>query len=294
MEKLDIEQIELDLLLEAVYQRYGYDFRQYSMASVKRRVQHHLAKTNFATISELTSHILYNKMLFQSLFFDMSVTVTEMFRDPWFYLALREKVIPFLKTFPFINIWQAGCATGEEVYSLAILLQEEGLYKRARIYATDFNDTVLEKAKNRIYPLERIKEYTFNYQKAGGKGSLADYYCAQYQSVIFDAALQENITFANHNLATDGVFGEMHLILCRNVLIYFDRSLQNRVLTLFRNSLLYNGFLCLGSKETIHFADVKRDFKEFAANEKIYQCKQEKFREPASFVRKKTAQSISP
>ncbi|MBN1991841.1 MAG: protein-glutamate O-methyltransferase CheR [Anaerolineae bacterium] len=279
MEKVKIEQIELELLLEAIYRRYGYDFRQYSPASVKRRVQHHLCKSKLETISALTAKVLYDEALFQSLFFDMSITVTEMFRDPWFYLALREKIIPFLKTFPYINIWQAGCATGEETYSLAIVLQEEGLYKRAHIYATDFNDAALEKAKTRIYSLERIKEYSINYQKTGGKNSLADYYRARYQSVIMDAALQENITFANHNLATDGVFGEMHLILCRNVLIYFDRDLQNRVLSLFRDSLLYNGFLCLGSKETLHFSKVKKDFIEFAAKEKIYQCKKEKFGE---------------
>jgi len=280
VKKTDIEQIELDLLLEAIYRGYGYDFRNYSLASVKRRVQHHLTKTEFKTISELMSKILYDEALFQSLFFDMSVTVTEMFRDPWFYLTLREKVVPFLKTFPFINVWQAGCATGEEVYSLAILLQEEGLYNRTQIYATDFNDVALEKAKTRIYPLERIKEYTVNYQKAGGRHSLADYYRAQYQSIIFDTALQKNITFANHNLATDSVFGEMHLILCRNVLIYFDRTLQERVLSLFKDSLLYNGFLCLGSKETIHFSKVKKEFVEFAVKEKIYQCKKEKFGEP--------------
>jgi chemotaxis protein methyltransferase CheR len=279
VEKTKIEQIELNLLLEAIYQRYGYDFRQYSPTSVKRRVQHHLAKSKIETISELISKIMYDEALFQSLFFDMSVTVTEMFRDPWFYLTLREKIIPFLKTFPFINVWQAGCATGEEVYSLAIILKEEGLYDRAQIYATDFNDAALEKAKTRIYPLERIKGYTINYQKAGGKHSLADYYRARYQSVIIDASLQKNITFANHNLATDGVFGEMHLILCRNVLIYFDRNLQDRVLSLFRDSLLYNGFLCLGSKETIHFSKIKKDFIEFAVKEKIYQCKKEKFGE---------------
>ena len=279
MEKTRIEQIELDLLLEAIYQRYGYDFRQYSRASVRRRIQHHLTKTKFKTISELMAHMLYDEALFQSLFFDMSVTVTEMFRDPWFYLTLREKVIPFLKTFPFINIWQAGCATGEEVYSLAIILTEEGLYDRANIYATDFNDLALEKAKTRIYSLERIKEYTINYQKAGGRNSLADYYRAQYQSVIMDPSLQKNITFANHNLATDGVFGGMHLILCRNVLIYFDRVLQDRVLSLFRDSLHYNGFLCLGSKETVHFSKVKKDFIEFASKEKIFQCKKEKFGE---------------
>ena len=273
METIDINQIEVDLLLEAIYQRYGHDFRQYSQASIKRRIQHHLSKTNLETISDLVPHILHDKEAFTSLFLDISITVTEMFRDPWFYLALRKKVIPFLRTFPFINVWQAGCATGEEVYSLAILLKEEGLYDRARIYATDFNDVALEKAKSRIYPLERIQEYSRNYQKAGGRKSLADYYRAQYQSVIIDASLQENVTFANHNLATDGVFSEMHLILCRNVLIYFDRTLQNRVLAIFRDSLCYNGFLCMGSKESLQFSSVRDDFVKFAAKEKIYQSK---------------------
>jgi chemotaxis protein methyltransferase CheR len=273
MNNEDIEQIEINLLLEAIYQRYGYDFRRYSPASIKRRLQHHLAKTDYDTISDLIAAILRQPLAFQALFFDLSVTVTEMFRDPWFFLALREKVLPFLKTFPFINIWQAGCATGEEVYSLAILLKEEGLYDRSRIYATDFNDAALEKARARIYPLERMKEYSLNYQKAGGHRSLADYYQAHYHSTILDPGLQTNITFANHNLATDGVFAETHLILCRNVLIYFDRALQNRTLSIFRDSLRYNGFLCLGSKETIQFSDVHQDFVEFSAKEKIYQCK---------------------
>ena len=277
MKKASIEQIEFDLLLEAIYRRYGYDFREYSQASVKRRVNHHLSKVASNTLSELTASILYDESLFQALLFDMSITVTEMFRDPWFYLTLREKVIPFLKTFPFINIWIAGCATGEEVYSLAIVLKEEGLLNKTQIYATDFNDVALKKAEARIYPLERMKEYSINYRNAGGRYSLAEYYRAQYQSVILDASLQENITFANHNLAVDGVFGEMHLVLCRNVLIYFTRALQERVLTLFRNSLLYNGFLCLGSKESIHFSSVKEDFVEFAAKEKIYQSKNKKF-----------------
>lgn len=273
METVDVKQIEVSLLLEAIYQRYGYDFRQYSRASIQRRLLHHLSKTGFQTISDLIPGILHDETVFTSLVSDLSVTVTEMFRDPWFYLALRKKVIPFLKTFPFINIWHAGCATGEEVYSLAILLKEEGLYDRARVYATDFNDAVLERAKARIYPLERIKEYSLNYQRAGGQRSLADYYRASYQSVILDASLQDNITFANHNLATDGVFSEMHLILCRNVLIYFDRTLQNRVLAVFRDSLCYNGFLGLGGKETLRLSDVQGDFVKFAAREKIYQCK---------------------
>jgi chemotaxis protein methyltransferase CheR len=273
VETADIKQIEVNLLLEAIYQRYGYDFRQYNQAAMKRRVLHHLAKTEFQTISDLIPGILYDETVFTALFFDLSVTVTEMFRDPRFYLALREKVVPFLKTFPFINVWQAGCSTGEEVYSLAILLQEEGLYDRSRIYATDFNDAALEKARARIYPLERVKEYSLNYQNAGGQKSLADYYRAHYQSVVMDASLQDHVTFANHNLATDGVFSEMHLILCRNVLIYFTRALQNRVLSVFRDSLCYNGFLCLGGKETIQFSSVREDFVELAAREKIYQCK---------------------
>ncbi len=273
MDNVDLEQIEINLLLEAVYQRYGYDFRHYNQASIKRRLRHHLIKTEFQTVSELIPAILRNPTFFQSLFFDLSVTVTEMFRDPWFFLALRQKVVPFLKTFPFINIWQAGCATGEEVYSLAILLKEEGLYERTRIYATDFNDAALEKARARIYPLERVKEYSLNYQKAGGQSSLADYYQARYESIIMDAGLQDNITFANHNLATDSVFAEMHLILCRNVLIYFNPTLQNRTFSIFQDSLCYNGFLCLGSKETLQFSEVQNNFIEFAAKEKIYQRK---------------------
>ncbi len=276
MNNTEIEQIEIELLLEAIYRRYGYEFQQYSRASMRRRILHYLAKTEYERVSDLIPDILHNPKTFETLFFDISVTVTEMFRDPWFFLALREKVFPFLKTFPYINIWQAGCATGEEVYSLAILLKEEGLYDRTRIYATDFNDDALKTAKARIYPMDRIKEYSTNYRRAGGKDSLADYYRAKYQSIIFDKSLQKNITFANHNLATDGVFAEMHLILCRNVLIYFNKALQDRTLTTFRNSLQYNGFLCLGSKETIQFSKVEKSFVEFAPQEKIYQSKYRK------------------
>jgi len=268
-----IQDIEVELLLEAIHQRYGYDFLHYSRASIKRRIQHHLAKIKSSKISDIIPAILYDEAAFKALLFDLSVTVTEMFRDPWFYLAIRQHVIPFLKTFPFINIWQAGCATGEEVYSLAILLKEENLYDRAQIYATDFNDRALDKAKSRIYSLEPMKDYSLNYQKSGGTKSLSHYYYAQYDSVIFNADLQKNVTFANHNLATDGVFGEMHLVLCRNVLIYFNQTLQDRVLSLFRDSLCHNGFLCLGSKESLHFSAVRDNFVEFKPKEKIYQCK---------------------
>ena len=273
MEPTNSEGLELDLLVEAIYKRYGYDFRQYAPASFKRRVKNHLAKNNLVHISDLISEILHDEVQFQSLLFDISVTVTEMFRDPWFFSALREKVLPFLKTFPFINIWVAGCATGEEVYSLAILLKEEELYRRCQIYATDFNSAALEKARGRIFSLNDIQKYHQNYLEAGGLHSLTDYYLAQYDAAIFDPALLERVTFASHNLATDSVFGEMNLILCRNVLIYFNRTLQNRVLTLFHNSLRHNGFLCLGSSETIEFSSISQKFLNIAPNERIYQYK---------------------
>ena len=273
METNDIEHLELELLVEAIYKRYGYDFRKYAGASFKRRVKNHLAKTNEESITALASTILRDEARFQELLFDISVTVTEMFRDPWFFSALREKVFPFLKTFPFVNIWVAGCATGEEVYSLAILLNEEQLYERCQIYATDFNNKALEKARSRIFPLKDIKKYHRNYLQAGGKNSLTDYCLAQYDAAIFDPSLLEKVTFANHNLSTDSVFGEMNLILCRNVLIYFNSSLQNRVLRLFGNSLRHNGFLCLGSSETIEFSDIRLHFVNIAQNERIYQYK---------------------
>ncbi len=273
MSEIAIENLEVSLLIDALYEQYGYDFRHYSRASFKRRVQYHLSKQKLPHISALIPLVLYNETAFHALLFDLSVTVTEMFRDPWFYLALRQKVIPFLKTYPFINVWHAGCSTGEEVYSLAIVLHEEGLLERTYIYATDLNSRALQVAQARIYPLELMQMYSRNYQQAGGQHSLADYYHADYGSVIFDSALQKNITFAQHNLATDATFREMHLILCRNVFIYFTQTLQDRVLNLFRDSLVYNGFLCLGSKETADFSEARVDFEPFLIDEKIYQCK---------------------
>ena len=269
--KEDIEKIELDLFLEAIYQRYGYDFRHYAQASVRRRVRHLLAKSGYSRISEMIPRLLVDEAFSQSAIHDFSITVTEMFRDPKFYCSIRKNVAPYLKTYPFIKIWHAGCATGEEVYSLAILLEEEGLYDRATIFATDLNETVLEKAKEGIYALKDIRQYTTNYQKAGGARPFADYYHAQYESAIMNQSLKRNVTFASHNLVTDGVFGEMHLIFCRNVLIYFDKTLQNRALGLFADSLNYGGFLCLGSKETLQFSDVAERFKVIDEREKIYQ-----------------------
>jgi chemotaxis protein methyltransferase CheR len=269
--KEDIEKIELNLFLEALFQRYGYDFRHYAEASVRRRVRHLLAKSGYSRISEMIPRLLLDEAFSQTAIHDFSITVTEMFRDPRFYCSIRQNVVPYLKTYPFIKVWLAGCATGEEVYSLAILLEEEGLYDRATIFATDLNEAVLEKAKEGIYALKDIRQYTTNYQKAGGARPFADYYHAQYESAIMDQSLKRNVTFASHNLVTDGVFGEMHLIFCRNVLIYFDKTLQNRVLRLFADSLNYGGFLCLGSKETLQFSDVAERFKVIDEREKIYQ-----------------------
>jgi chemotaxis protein methyltransferase CheR len=267
----DIQEIELDLLLEAIFQRYGYDFRHYARASVKRRVQRILEKSGDATISELIPRFLYDEAFSQMAIQEFSISVTEMFRDPEFYRALRQIVVPYLKTYPYIRVWHAGCAMGEEVYSMAILLQEEGLYDRSTIFATDFNEAVLDKARESIYALRNIRQYTLNYMSAGGTRSFGDYYHAKYESAIMNPSLKSRITFASHNLATDGVFGEMHVIFCRNVLIYFDCELQNRVLGLFAESLAPGGFLCLGSKETLQCSDMADHFKIIDERAKIFQ-----------------------
>jgi chemotaxis protein methyltransferase CheR len=271
MEKSETEKLEIDLLLNAIEKCYGYDFHHYARDSFIRRVKNFLQKSNCHHISELIPQILHDKDFFKSFLFNLSVTVTELFRDPFFYKAIRKEVIPYLKTYPFIKIWHAGCATGEEVYSMAILLKEEGIYHRSQIYATDFNDLALHKAKKGIYPIEQVMKETVNYQEAGGKKSFSDYYHSDNHYVIMNRELKKNITFANHNLVTDACFGEMHLILCRNVLIYFDETLQNRVLNLFNESLIYKGFLCLGTKETLMFTNINEHFERIAHQEKIYQ-----------------------
>ena len=270
MEPRDIERIEIDLLLEAVFRRYGYDFRSYARASIKRRIDATLSSFGLANLSDLQRLILYDENAFNKLLLNLSINVTEMFRDPEFYRAVRQKVIPLLKTYPFIKIWHAGCSTGEEVYSLVILLKEEGLSGKFQIYATDFNELVLKKAKQGIFSLDRIKEYTLNYQKAGGLESFADYYTAHYDHAKIDDSLKKNIVFADHNLATDGAFGEMNLIMCRNVLIYFNRNLQNRAFGLFYDSLSHFGFLCLGTKEDLNFTQYANKFEVIAPKEKIY------------------------
>jgi len=262
--------IEIQLLLEAIFVKYGYDFRDYAQAHVKRRVLHRLGLSGLDSISAMQHRVITDQSFFDKLLLDLSINVTEMFRDPLFYRMIREEVAPVLHTYPFIKIWVAGCATGEEVYSLAILLKEEGLYDRSQIYATDFNQVVLNKAKEGIYPIDRLKEYTGNYQKAGGLGSLGDYYTAKYSSVIIDQTLKDKIVFADHNLVTDTVFGEMNMIVCRNVLIYFNKELQNHVTKLFLDSLCAGGFLCLGSKESLRFTVYSDAFEEVAAKERIF------------------------
>ncbi len=246
-----LEDLELRLLLEAIQETYGYDFRGYARASLHRRVVAHIKRSGHAGIAELIPAILRDPAAFSALLLDLTVTVTEMFRDPAVYRTLRQEVIPWLKTFPFTRIWHAGCATGEEVYSLAILLEEEGLLDRVQIYATDLNPVALEHSKRGIYSVKSMRESTRNYQAAGGKAAFSDYFYAEQGSVAMQQRLRDRVVFSRHNLVTDRSFGEMHLILCRNVLIYFSAELQERARELFGESLVHKGYLCLGSAETI-------------------------------------------
>lgn len=270
MERHEIEDIEVNLFLEAMYRRWGYDFRNFSRASAKRRILRFRDKTGHATVAAMLPRLLEDEDFFADAVKAFSITVTEMFRDPKFFAALRTEVVPHLRTFPFIKIWHAGCATGEEVYSVAILLKEEGLYDRATIFATDFNLDALRRAREGIYPLEEMRLSTANYQKSGGIRPFTDYYHADYDSVIMDGSLKKNITFAHHNLATDGVFGEMHLVICRNVLIYFDPILQARAMGLFEESLVLGGILALGSKESAGFSQAPSPFQPLNAKWRIY------------------------
>lgn len=267
------ENIETDLLLDAIYLKYGYDFRNYAKASIRRRIHHRLSLSNLETISEMQHKLLDDKEFFATLLLDLTVNVTEMFRDPFFFKTIRENVIPELKSLPFIKVWLAGCSSGEEVYSIAILLKEEGLGQNALIYATDVNELIINKAKKGVFPIDKMKDYTRNYKNSGGLASFANYYTAKYDYVIMDNSLKKNIVFSDHNLVTDAVFGEMDLILCRNVLIYFNKELQDRVFRLFYESLHPRGFLCLGSKETIRFSTCSDDLEDVAGDQKIYRKK---------------------
>lgn len=269
-QKESTENIEIGLLLEGIRRRYGYDFRNYSQASVKRRLEHARNEAGFARFTELLDHILHDEIFFDRFLKHMSVTVTEMFRDPDFYRMVRERLIPVLKTFPFVKIWHAGCATGEEVYSMAILLHEEGFLERARIYATDFNKHSLDIAASGVYPEARMNAYIANYLESGGNRDFSEYCSTGYGLAKMKDFLKERITFSYHNLVTDGVFGEMNLISCRNVLIYFDKTLQEHVFSLFTNSLRHGGFLCLGNKETLKYSEVTPLFEPVDRKQRIY------------------------
>ena len=264
------DQIELRLLIEAIYLRYSYDFRDYAGASLKRRVLQAQAQLGCATISALQERILHDPQAFMQLLQYLTIPVSEMFRDPGYFLALREQVVPMLHTYPSLKVWVAGCSTGEEVYSLAILLHEEGLLERTMIYATDINPHSLEKAEQGIFALDNLRTYTENYQKSGGKRAFSDYYSAAYDRVLFDKRLRANVTFADHSLATDSVFAETQLVSCRNVLIYFNRELQDRALGLFHDSLCHRGFLGLGSKESLDFSAYARHFEPLVRQERIF------------------------
>jgi chemotaxis protein methyltransferase CheR len=268
-------ELEVRLLLEAIYDRYHYDFRSYAMASLKRRLAQACDSLGVATLSGLQERVLHEPESFAMLLQFLTVQVSDMFRDPEFFLALRKQVLPVLATWPSIKIWCAGCSTGEEAYSLAILLQEEGLLDRAIIYATDINAQSLRAAASGVYSLERLRGFTENHRKSGGTVSLSNYYHANgatagRDAAIMDASLRRKITFSDHSLATDNVFSELHLITCRNVLIYFDHALQERALRLFADSLVRGGFLGLGSKESLRFTGAAEFFSEFAMRERLY------------------------
>lgn len=265
------EDIEIRLLLEAVFRKYHYDFRGYAMASVKRRLIQARDHFKCATFSALQDMILHDPSMMTAMLPYLTVQVSELFRDPLYFKAIREKVVPHLKTYPSLKVWIAGCSTGEELYSFAILFREEGLFDRTLFYATDINHDALKKAEAGVYSLDRIKLFTENHRLSGGRGSLSDYYNAAYGAASFDKTLRKNVVFSDHSLATDAVFAETQLVSCRNVLIYFDRELQDRAITLFKGSLARKGFLGLGSKETLRFSSSVDAFSDFEHTERIYQ-----------------------
>ncbi|ARV63260.1 chemotaxis protein CheR [Nostocales cyanobacterium HT-58-2] len=265
-----LEDIEVYLLLEGIHRYYGFDFRDYALASLKRRIWNIIKAEGLTSISGLQEKVLHDPKCMERFLYSLSVNVTAMFRDPSFFLAFRKQVVPRLRTYPFIRIWHAGCSTGEEVYSMAILLHEEGLYHRCRLYATDINDMVLRKAKNGIYPLELMQDYTQNYLQSGGKKSFSEYYTAAYDHAIFPSYLKDNMVFSQHNLVADNSFNEFHIILCRNVLIYFNQALQNRVHNLFYESLVKFGILGLGRQETLKFTPHEQDYEELEGDDRIY------------------------
>lgn len=265
-----LEDIEIGLLLDGLYQAYGFDFREYSRASIKRRIMEMMRAENLGTVSAFQGRVLHDAASLERFLLGLSVHATTMFRDPSFYLTFRKKVVPLLRTYPTVQIWVAGCSTGEEVYSLAILLEEERLYGRCRIYATDISQAVLRKARDGIFPLAAMREYTNNYHQAGGSSEFSDYYTAQYDSVIFSSGLKSNVVFSEHNLATDGSFNEFQVILCRNVMIYFNKDLQARVHNLLYDSLSMFGVFGLGNKESLKFTPRAAFYEHLNERDKLY------------------------
>ena len=262
--------IELQLLIDAIYLRYHYDFRGYSPASLKRRITTAMTRFGCGTLSQLQDKVLHDPTTFPALLDYLTVQVSEMFRDPRYFLSLRENVVPWLRTYPLLKIWVAGCSTGEEVYSLAILLREEGLLERTLIYATDINTHALQKAQAGVYEADRIAGFTENHRKSGAPASLSDYYTAAYDRAVFDKSLRNHIVFSDHSLATDSVFAEVQLVSCRNVLIYFDRALQDRAVGLFHDALCRKGFLGIGSKESLRFSAHADAFDEVSREDRVF------------------------
>ncbi len=266
----ELEKIEIGLLLKGLYDWCGYDFRNYAYHSIRRRIWHRVHAERLTSITGLLDKILHDSACLQRLIADFSINVTEMFRDPIFFKEFREKVVPLLRTYPSIRIWHAGCSTGEEVYSMAMLLHEEGLYEHTKLYATDINPNVLKTAKNGIFSLENMRKYTNNYIQAGGKRAFSDYYSVTKNGVKFDSFLSKNIVFAQHNLVSDRSFNTFHVILCRNVLIYFNKTLQKKVHELFYDSLGMFGILGLGDKETLYYTEMNDLYEEISRKQKLY------------------------
>lgn len=262
--------LEIRLLLEAVYQRWQHDFRDYAVSSLRRRMRQAMTHFGCERLSQLQGRVLHEPEVFAQMLQFFTVQVSEMFRDPSYFRALREQVLPVLRTYPSLKIWVAGCSHGEEVWSLAILLAEEGLLGRTILYATDINASALQRAESGVYPLERVAGFSRNYLAAGGRGSLSDHYTSAYGGVAFDRRLKQQIVFADHSLATDSVFSEVHFVSCRNVLIYFNRALQDRALGLFNEALVRRGFLGLGLRETVQFSGHAADFEPFVPDQRLY------------------------
>lgn len=268
------EDLEIDLLLEAIYRLSGFDFREYMRSSIQRRIHNRMNKDHITTVTGLLDKVIHEEGYVNNLINDFSINVTDMFRDPDFFYAFRKKIVPLLRDLPEIRIWHAGCSSGEEVYSMAILMEEEGLAHKTKIYGTDMNERIIAKARKGAFPLKRMQSYTKNYLQAGGTQAFSEYYSTDYQYAYFRPSLSKNIIFAQHNLVTDGSFNEFHVIICRNVIIYFTFDLQVKVFNLFNESLSQGGFLGLGNKESLKVIETTDIYKEIDVNQRLYQKKQ--------------------